>query len=202
MQRLRWDHLDDPSAQTARLTAAAAEVGLLAVVFESGGDGSTVPWPVVEAWTRCRAVTLAIVNGAISSPALDIALCSDLVCVVPGARIQTAIGSGPPSPAVIWALGRAGRRALARCLLSTADCDAVEAVELGIAHLELRSVADLPVPESASLNAVTTARDLMRSAVPGSAGFALELAAFRLLFAAGDPGEGATAFLDKRDPSF
>ena len=42
----------------------------------------------------------------------------------------------------------------------------------------------------------------MRAAAHGSAGLALELASFRLLFAAGDPEEGARAFLDKREPEF
>jgi enoyl-CoA hydratase/carnithine racemase len=103
---------------------------------------------------------------------------------------------------VIWALGRAGRRALARGLLSTAEIPAGEAVEIGIAHQVLVDRMELPLPPGVSLAAVTSARDLMRSAPSRSAGLALELAAFRLLFAAGDPKEGATAFLDKRDPSF
>jgi enoyl-CoA hydratase/carnithine racemase len=42
----------------------------------------------------------------------------------------------------------------------------------------------------------------MRASARGSAGLALELATFRLLFAAGDPEEGARAFLEKRDPRF
>ena len=202
VQRVYWNHRDEPQEQAARILGAASEIGLLAVEFASGGDGTPAPWSVVEPLTRCRAVTLAIVEGSLSSPALDIAVCCDLVCLLPGARLRFAVGSGPPSPAVIWALGRAGRRALARGLLSTADCDAPEAVEIGIAHLVLRDRADLPVLGPSSLNAVTTARDLVRSAVPGGAGMALELASFRLMFAAGDPAEGAAAFLAKRDPVF
>jgi 1,4-dihydroxy-2-naphthoyl-CoA synthase len=42
----------------------------------------------------------------------------------------------------------------------------------------------------------------MRAAAHGSAGLALELASFRLLFAVGDPKEGARAFLEKRQPDF
>lgn len=202
MQRVLWDHSADPAEQAAKLIGAASEVGLLGVEFGSGGDGTHIPWPAVEPLTRCRAVTLAVVEGLVSSPALDIALCCDLVCLLPGTQLRLAAGSGPPSPSVIWALGRAGRRALARGLLSTVDCDAQEAVEIGIAHLVVQDRADLPVLGPSSLNAVTTARDLVRSAVSGSAGMALELASFRLMFAAGDPAEGATAFLDKRDPVF
>jgi len=202
MLRVRWDHLGEPREQAARLIGSASGMCLLTVEFGSGGDGTQLPWSAVEPLTRSRAVTLAVVEGSVSSPALDIAACCDLVCLQQDARLCLAAGAGPPSPPVIWALGRAGRRALARGLLSTADCDAPEALEIGIAHLVFEDRADLPVLGPASLNAVTTARDLVRSAVPGSAGMALELASFRLMFAAGDPAEGATAFLEKRDPAF
>ena len=53
-----------------------------------------------------------------------------------------------------------------------------------------------------SVASLTAARDLLRASARGSAGLALELATFRLLFAAGDPEEGARAFLEKRDPKF
>ncbi len=175
---------------------------LLAVDFDGGGDGSGVSWEIIEQWTRSRAVTCAVLVGDVASPALDIALCSDLVYLLPSTRLRLAAGSGAPTPGVIWALGRAGRRALARGLLSTADLEAEEAKEIGVAHSVLRDREELPILEGASLTAVTTARDLMRSALPGSAGRALELAAFRLLFAAGDPAEGAGAFLEKREASF
>jgi len=177
-------------------------MGFLAVDYEGGGDGSGIALEVIGQWTRSRAVTCAVVGGDVASPALDIALCSDLVYLLPMTRLRLATGSGAPTPGVIWALGRAGRRALARGLLSTADLDPDEAKEIGVAHSVLRNREELPIPLGASLTAVTIARDLMRSALPGSAGRALELAAFRLLFAAGDPEEGARAFLDKRKPSF
>lgn len=202
MRRLCWDYREDPSAQAARFTAEGSDQGFLIVDFDSGGDGSDLGWTMVEPWTRSRAVTVAMVVGEIASPALDIALCSDLVYLSPAALLRLASGSRSPSPGVIWALGRAGRKALARGLLSTADIEAKEAVEIGIAHQVVRDPAELPLSLGCSITAITTARDLMRSALPGSAGLALELAAFRLLFAAGDPEEGARAFLDKREPSF
>ncbi len=202
MQRLRWNHRDDPSAQAKALAAEASRAGLLAVDYEGGGDGSGIAWEVVDQWTKSRAVTCAVLGGDVASPALDIALSSDLVYLLPMTRLRLATGPGAPTPGVIWALGRAGRRALARGLLSTADLDADEAKAIGVAHSVLRDRAELPISEGASLTAVTTARDLMRSALPGSAGLVLERAAFRLLFAAGDPEEGARAFLDKREPSF
>ena len=62
--------------------------------------------------------------------------------------------------------------------------------------------ASLPLPSNLSVAALTTARDLMRSAISGGPGLALELASFRLLFAAGEPAEGARAFLEKRRPDF
>ena len=202
MRRFCWDYREDPSAQAASFTAEGSDQGFLIVDFDSGGDGSDLGWTMVEPWTRSRAVTVAMVVGEIASPALDIALCSDLVYLSPAALLRLASGSRSPSPGVIWALGRAGRRALSRGLLSTADIEAKEAVEIGIAHQVVRDPAELPLSLGCSITAITTARDLMRSVLPGSAGLALELAAFRLLFAAGDPKEGARAFLDKREPSF
>lgn len=184
------------------MVAEASRMGLLTVDFKGGGDGSGIGWDIIEQWTRSRAVTCAVLGGEVASPALDVALCSDLVFLLPSTRLRLAAGPGAPTPGVIWALGRAGRRALARGLLSTADLEADEAKEIGVAHSVVRDRAEPPIPEGVSLTAVTTARDLMRSAVPGSAGLALELAAFRLLFAAGDPEEGAGAFLEKREPSF
>jgi enoyl-CoA hydratase/carnithine racemase len=77
-----------------------------------------------------------------------------------------------------------------------------EAVRLGLAHQLVAADADLPLPDPASTAALTAARDLMRSRADGSAGRALELATFRLLFAAGDPEEGARAFLERRAPRF
>jgi hypothetical protein len=56
------------------------------------------------------------------------------------------------------------------------------------------------VSDAASVVALSTARDLMRSSV--GARPEIELASFRLLFASGDPGEGARAFFDRRSPEF
>ena len=202
MKRLCWSHHDDPLGQTANFVAAASEVGLVIAEFDGGGDGSGLDWTALEPWTRSRAVTVAVVEGSVASPVLDLALCSDLVYLLPSARLCLARGPGAPAPGVIWALGRAGRRALARGLLSTVDLAATEAVDLGVAHELIRDRSDLSFPRGASLTAATTARDLMRSGVPGGSGLALELAAFRFLFATSDPEEGARAFLEKREPSF
>jgi enoyl-CoA hydratase/carnithine racemase len=147
-------------------------------------------------------VTVADVAGELSSPALDVALCSDLVYLRPRARLRLAASGGPPSDGVIWALGRAGRAALARGLLELDDLSTIDAVMLGVATGTVQEDEPLPLPELMSVASLTAARDLMRASARGSAGLALELASFRLLFAAGDPEEGARAFLEKRDPKF
>jgi len=147
-------------------------------------------------------VTVSDVAGELSSPALDVALCADLVYLRPRARLRFAAGSDPPSDGVIWALGRAGRAALARGLLEVDDLSATDSVALGVATAVVSADEPLPLPKSMSVASLTAARDLMRVSARGSAGLALELASFRLLFAAGDPEEGARAFLEKRDPSF
>jgi enoyl-CoA hydratase/carnithine racemase len=203
MRRLRWYHDRDASEQIDNLLSSAGEIGCLRVEFPAGGDGSRVPWMSLEPWTRSRAVTVAVVgSGEIASPALEVALCSDLVYLRPKVVLRLSTSPAPPSDGVIWALGRSGRAALARGLLETRDLDPTEAVVLGLATAVVAADGPLPIPDDASVASLTAARDLMRASAHGSSGLALELASFRLLFAAGDPEEGARAFLEKRDPKF
>ena len=202
MRELIWNHDQEAGAQLTALVTEAREIGYLAVEYSPGGDGEPLPWSAVEPWTRSRAVTVADVSGVLASPALEVALCSDLVYLRPQAELRLAFGDGPPSDGVIWALGRAGRAALARGLLDGDDLAAADAVHLGIATGSVPADVPLPMPRSMSVASLTAARDLMRAGARGSAGLALELASFRLLFAAGDPEEGARAFLEKRDPDF
>ena len=202
MRRITWSHSAGTGAQIDELVSASATKGLLLVEFGPGGSGKGLPWQLLEPWTRSRAVTIAVAGGVVSSPTLDVALCSDLLYLRSGSRLRLSAGHGPPSPGIIWALGRAGRKALARGLLSTDDIGDGEAVDLGLAQAVLEDGMVPPAPSTASVTAATTARDLMRAAASGTAGLTLELAAFRLLFASGDPKEGAAAFIQKRSPSF
>ena len=202
MRRIKWKHGEDAGGQVAALIAETREIGYFVVDFPEGGGGEPLPWSALELWTRSRAVTVANVAGELSSPALDVALCSDLVYLRPQASLRLAATDGPPSDGVIWALGRAGRPALARGLLEVSDLSAADAVTLGVATGVVPADEPLPLPEAMSVASLTAARDLLRASARGSAGLALELASFRLLFAAGDPEEGARAFLEKRDPEF
>jgi enoyl-CoA hydratase/carnithine racemase len=108
----------------------------------------------------------------------------------------------PPSPGILWALSRAGRAAAAAGLLTGGSFGGKEAVRLGLAQGVVATEDRLPLPSRISIAALTAARDLMRSRAGGAPGRALELATFRLLFARGDPIEGALAFLERRDPEF
>ena len=202
MKRFEWDHGARVAAQLKALTNETLDIGYIVVAFPEGGDGEQLPWSTLEPWVRSRAVTVAEVGGELASPALDVALCSDLVYLRPQASLKLAASSGPPSDGVIWALGRAGRAALARGLLDVDDLLAADAVVLGVATGVVPVDEPLPLPGVMSVASLTAARDLMRASARGSAGLALELASFRLLFAAGDPEEGARAFLEKRDPDF
>ena len=202
MNRFEWNHGEEAGAQLNALGSEVREIGYLVVAFPEGGDEGPLPWSALEPWIRSRAVTVAEVAGELASPALDVALCSDLVYLRPQASLRLAASTGSPSDGVIWALGRAGRAALARGLLEAGDLSAVDAVTLGVATGVVPADEPLPLPKSMSVASLTAARDLMRASARGSAGLALELASFRLLFAAGDPEEGARAFLEKRDPNF
>jgi enoyl-CoA hydratase/carnithine racemase len=114
--------------------------------------------------------------------------------------VDVLLDAGEPSPGLVWALGRAGRAALARGLLDEKAIAGDEAVRLGLANNVLDDEEPVPTPDEASLAAVTTARDMMRVSVDARP--ALELASFRLLFSSGDPKEGAMAFLERREPVF
>jgi enoyl-CoA hydratase/carnithine racemase len=202
MKDERWHHDLDPARQLRELAELGSRLGFLVVEFASGGSGDAVRWRDLEAWTRSRAVTVADVSGTLASPGLEVALCCDLVYLRSGTRLQLSGASPTPHPGVVWALGRRGRGALARGLLDLRDLGAAEAVALGLAETVVDSGAPLPLPVDPSFAALTSARDLVRARARGSAGMALELATFRLLFASGDPVEGARAFLEKREPKF
>jgi enoyl-CoA hydratase/carnithine racemase len=195
--------LDRPAADQLReLAVAARSPGILVVGFQDAPAGGVVSWADLEPWTRSRAVTVADIAGGIGGATLEAALCCDLVFVRDGASLVLPGVERPPAAGLLWALARAGSGALARGLLDGGSVPAREAVRLGLAHEAVAADAALPLPDPASTAALTSARDLMRSRAAGSAGRALELATFRLLFAAGDPEEGARAFLERRAPRF
>lgn len=205
--RVRSWQPDRPAAeQLDELLAEASRPGFLVVRFAAGDDDSSsgeLPWRALEAWISSRAVTVADVAGALTAPALALALCCDLVVVRVGATLELGMAGGPPPPpAVVWALRRAGSGALARGLLAGGSVTAAEAVALGLAHDSVADEDPLPLPAPVSDAALTAARDLLRARSGRGPAAALELATFRLLFAAGDPEEGARAFLEKRDADF
>jgi enoyl-CoA hydratase/carnithine racemase len=174
----------------------------VAVAFVEGAGGASASWRMIESWTRSRAVTVADVTGSIVGGALEVALCCDVVLVRRDAALELPGVDRAPSRPLVWAFGRAGGAALARGLLDGGRITAEEAVELGLANRLLRHDEELPIPGGVSVAALTSARDLMRCRAAGSAGRALELATFRLLFASGDPEEGARAFFERREPRF
>lgn len=202
MRRMEWLGEEDAIGQIGAMCDAARIPGFLVVVFKACGNEDPLPWRAVEPWTRSRAVTVAYIYADLGSPALEVALCADLVYLRESVELHLSKSSSAPPPGLLWALGRAGRAALGRGLLQTLPWSATEAVKLGIAQAIVSEEESLPICRGASVAAVTAARDLMRASQGGGPGLGLELATFRLLFAGGDPEEGARAFLEKRQPLF
>ncbi len=198
MRTVEWQGEEPAVAQLRSWSKLAREQGILHARFDGGNGGSRLEWVDLESWTRSRAVTVAEVVSEISAAALDVALCSDLVYLRRG--VELILPPGRPSPGLLWALGRAGRAALARGLLDIRSIAGDEAVRLGLAQRLLDTGETLSISRSASVVALETARDLMRSSAHARP--ALELAAFRLLFASGHPREGARAFFERRTPDF
>jgi enoyl-CoA hydratase/carnithine racemase len=201
LQSLEWSSLDRAGA-AAELCRLAQQPQLLVVTFTGSEPGPCCSWQELEPWTRSRAVTIADIRSLLHLPALEVALTADLVCLREGVALHLAEPHEPLSPGLIWALGRAGQAALARGLLGAGPISAAEALRLGLIHDVVAPDAALPIPDPCSLPALIAARDLMRARALGKAGMQLELATFRLLFATGDPGEGARAFLERRPPDF
>lgn len=198
VRTIEWNQARRISDQLSTWIDAASESGIVHVVFDGEARQESLAWSEIEGWTRTRAVTVAEIRSNLGNAALDAALCADLVYLREDADLRT--GDGEASAGLLWALGRAGRAALSRGLLVARSITAVEAVNLGLVQGVLEHGAAFPVTDQVSLTALTTARDMMRS--DPDARSVLELASFRLLFASGDPGEGARAFLERRHPEF
>lgn len=194
-----WDPSDPLAGQLADWCCLADEPGVVRVIFEGRIEREErVDWPILERWTRTRAVTVAEVRSSLGGNVLAAALCADAVYLRRG--VNLLLDADEPSPGLVWALGRAGRAALARGLLDDRPIAGDEAVRIGVANGVLDNDEAVPTPDGASLAAMTTARDMMRVSVDARP--VLELASFRLLFSSGDPKEGAKAFLERRDPVF
>jgi len=202
VKQVRWQPERDARVQLEELLPAADEPGILVLGFSASGGGEALEWSLLERWTRSRSVSVAEVAGELRDSALEVALCCDLVYLRRGARIGLpAIGEVPPA-GLVWALVRAGRPALARGLLGAGPIPADEALDLRLAQAVLAPGDPLPLPHPCSLVALTAVRDLMRTRSPHAPALRLELATFQLLFATGQPQEGARAFLEGRQPRF
>jgi enoyl-CoA hydratase/carnithine racemase len=197
-----WKTPIDPEVQLAALVADASRLGLLVVRFAGGDCGTNVSEILLDQWIASRAVTVADVGDRLGGAGLDVALNCDLVYLRSGAVLDLGPAAETPSAGVVRAVARSGRTALDRVLLDAGQISEEEAVRIGLVHRVVPVDEPLPLPDPVSVPALTAARDLMRSSAVGESGRVLELATFRLLFAAGDPCEGARAFLERRQPTF
>jgi enoyl-CoA hydratase/carnithine racemase len=202
MRTIDWRDDRDATEQLNTLVAEAAGLELLVIRFAEGGAHGSLCDNLLDDWITTRAVTVADVDCKLAGAALDVALACDLVYMRTTAVLDVGSSATPPTAGLVRAMANAERTALDRVFLDGGRIDSDEAVRLGLVHRSVAVGRPLPLPEPVSIAALTAARDLMRSSTVGEAGRALELATFRLVFAAGDPCEGARAFLERRQPRF
>ena len=197
-----WPESGGTEAALRRLLELAGERALLVLEVPGGTDGEPADPRLLERLRAARAVTAVVAAGRLAGGVLEVALSCDLLYLREDAALDAGGAGEVPSPSVVPAFGRAGRTALRRLLLEPTPVTAQEALGLGVAAGVLAADEPLPVPADASFAALAAARDLTRSGAPPTVRLALERAAFELLFAKGDPVEGAQAFLEKRPPRF
>jgi len=200
--RWRWD--GDAEENLQALAEVLGRPGLLVLHFEGGAANTgEVSLRSVQRWTVSRAVTVAVLHGrGLKDPALGAALSADFVFVSEGSSVDLPPGTMLPSPALMLAARRAGSEAMRRVLLGEGSLEAAEVVRLGLAHALVKGENDLPIPVDGALSALTAVRDILRAGASGANALALEAAAFQLLFAAGHPQEGASAFFARHRPRF
>ncbi len=197
-----WDPDEPAEAQIQRLCTLAQAPEALTVVFGAASPGRPPSWRTLEKWIGVRAVTMADIRVDVGSPALEAALCCDLVIARRGVRLTWPSSEELPSAGLLWAAGRSGRQGLMATMFESGPVPASRANTWGLVHAVLGVDEALPDIASASHVALSVARDLLRTSAVGMGALELELAAFRLLFAVGEPEEGARAFLEHRDPQF
>ncbi len=202
MARHLWNG-SSPVRELTELREQLERPGVLVVSFRPDGDENdscALEWGVLESLTRSRVVSVADMKGTVRGADRDVALCCDLVYLRSGAVVRLPEVDQPPTPGLVWALSRAGGAALWRGLTGDSVLTADEAVAVGLATAVVGHGESLPLPKKASLASLIATRDLLRCRLGRGPGCALELATFRLMFAVGDPGEGAAAFLEGRTP--
>lgn len=201
---IEWTDGDDADARLERLLSVAESTGILVVRFSAKSlcDDRTFPRDTLSRWSTSRAVTVADIRSSLANPALELALLSDLVYLRESASLRLPDPKVPLSEGLVRCLSRVGSGAFAAGALENAEMNSERAVQLGVVHGVLAHDAPLPLPDPASIVALTAARDLMRCSARGVAADRLEIATFRFLVACGEPAEGARAFLEKRVARF
>jgi len=200
---LSWPEDGGPGAALEALLAHAGEAALLVIEIPPGAGGAPAdPTGLERLWTG-RPVTAAVARGdRLAGGALEIALSCDLLYLGETTALDAGSGDAAPPAAAVRAFALAGRAALRRLLLDPRPIGAREAVRLGVAAGIVAPGEPPPIAAGASYAALAAARDLVRASGGRAARLALERAAFQLLFAEGEPREGALAFLEKRPPRF
>lgn len=166
----------------------------------SPGSVEEISEELLELIVDRRAMLIVCLDSTSYPPAVAAALLSDLFAVRHDAEIQVGLSSPYGMAGLVW---RIGRGAIPLFAMNESAHGADDLIRYGI--------ADALVPEGTdplewvrswlgrrSLTALTSAARLIRSG-GGEDG---ERAEFARLFAAGIPGEGLSAFLERRAPRF
>jgi enoyl-CoA hydratase/carnithine racemase len=198
---------------TGKVFASGSDIRMLAA---SSVDEAVRP-EVRRLWDTMlrfpKPVVIAL-NGHALGGGLELALCGDIILAARGIRLgqpEPKLGIMPGGGGTQRLVRALGHYRAARLLLTAEPIDAETAERWGLVAeicepeaLNERALAIAQAIAALAPNAMTAIKQALRDGadLPLADGLAVELDAFRRVFATADAREGLTAFLEKRPARF
>jgi enoyl-CoA hydratase/carnithine racemase len=193
--------------------ASGSDIRMLAAATPDDVTRSEIRdiWNVLAAFAKPIVMAL---NGHALGGGLELALCGDIIIAAKGVKIGTPepkLGIMPGGGATQRLVRALGAYRAARLLLTAEPIDADTAERWGLvsevcepADLDARALALAQSIAALPPKSMVEIKQVLRDGadLPLAEGLALEVEAFRRLFATADKREGMAAFLEKRPANF